>query len=438
MRFESKKHLRPLLMIGLALAACAAQACGADVVGMLQAHPEMALLAVAGEVTIVEVKQELDKITNQVKEHGEKALAEAKKGIDMSASVKTTVDELLVKQGELQAEVADLQQKAARQGADETPRLKSVGYQVIEAKGFQEKLDTLRQKRIGSMAIEVKAITSASNSAGQGVTPDYLAGVIVPPNRRLTIRDLMSPGRTASNLVRYLKETGFTNSAGPTAEGARKNESTITYALTDASVKKLTHFIKASSEILDDFPALQSQIDARLMYGLKLVEENQLLKGAGTGNNLNGIYTQATAYAAPIVISGATKIDTLRLMLLQAELAEYYADGIVIHPSEWAAIELLKDSTGQYLIGNPQGTLQPTLWGRAVIATQAMTADTALVGAFRMGSQIFDREDASIVIATENEDDFVNNLVTILAEERLASAVYRPEAFIKNANFDGA
>lgn len=53
-----------------------------------------------------------------------------------------------------------------------------------------------------------------------------------------------------------------------------------------------------------------------------------------------------------------------------------------------------------------------------------------LTGAFNLGAQIFDRQQAAIAVATENEDDFVRNLVTILCEERLALAVYRPEAFI--------
>lgn len=386
----------------------------------------------------IEIKKALDAVTDQVKEYAVEAKEKAQKGIDLSQSTKQTVDEMLVKQGELAAQMQELEQKSARRGAEqEFARQKSMGYQLIENEEFKKSVGQLNEGKGGKIAVGVKAITSASNSAGQGINPQYLPGVLTIPNRRLTVRDLVSPGRTNSNLVRYLKETGFTNAAAMVAEGTRKPESSLTYALTDASVKKMAHFIKASSEILEDFPALQSQIDGRLTYGLDLYEENQLLKGSGAGNNLNGVYTQASTYVAPIAIAGATRIDTLRLMLLQAELAEYPSDGIVLHPSDWASIELTKDSTGQYIIGNPQGTLSPTLWSRPVVATQAMTVDTALVGAFKLGAQIFDRSDAGIVISTENEDDFVNNLVTILIERRMAFAVYRPEAFVKNTNLDG-
>jgi HK97 family phage major capsid protein len=179
---------------------------------------------------------------------------------------------------------------------------------------------------------------------------------------------------------------------------------------------------------------LQSNIDYRLRYGLALVEEAQLLKGSGVGNNLNGIYTQATVFAAPIVVPAPTKIDTIRLMLLQAELALYPATGIVLHPADWAAIELTKDTTGGYIFANPQSLATPALWGRPVVATMSMTVDTALVGAFKLGAQVFDREDANVVVSTENQDDFIKNMVTIRAEERLGLAVYRPEAFIKNTN----
>lgn len=387
------------------------------------------ILCVDDPETII---KELKRIGDQVKDVGEKALSEAKKAGDMSAKTKETVDELLVKQGELQAELKEVQQKQSRlPGGGDAGGAKSVGEQLTESKEYAAYLEQSAGQKGSRFTMPVKAITSLANSAGAGVAPDRLAGVQTLPQRRLTVRDLITPGRTGSNLVQYLRETGFTNNAATTAEGTRKPQSDLTIDLKQAPVVKIPHFIKASTEILSDFPQLQSLIDAKLRYGLALVEEAQLLKGSGVGNNLNGIYTQATAYAAPIVIAGATRIDVLRLALLQAELAEYPSTGIVLNPIDWAAIELQKDDNGGYIFANPQSMSLPALWGRPVVPTQAMTLDQFLVGAFQLGAQVFDREQAQVTVATENEDDFVNNLVTILAEERLALAVYRPEAFIK-------
>jgi HK97 family phage major capsid protein len=235
-------------------------------------------------------------------------------------------------------------------------------------------------------------------------------------------------------VIIYPKETGFVNNAAVVAEGARKPESSITMVTVTETVKKIATFMKASTEILSDLPGLRSFIDYRLRYMLKFREEAQLLMGSGVGNNLNGIYTQATAFAAPAgAATATTSLDRLRIALLQAELAEFPSDGLVLNPIDLTNIELLKDNTGRYLIGDPQGTAPSTLWRRPVVATQAMGVGNFLAGAFRLGAQIFDREDAAVVIATENEDDFVNNLVTILIEERLAMAVYRPEAFVKGS-----
>jgi HK97 family phage major capsid protein len=295
-----------------------------------------------------------------------------------------------------------------------------------------------RLRKGQSIEIGVKAITSATGTAagnvGQAIAPDRRDTLLTLPDRRFTIRDLIAPGQTSAPVIIYPKETGFVNNAAVVPETTRKPESSITMVTVTETVKKIATFMKASTEILADLPGLRSFIDYRLRYMLKFREEAQLLMGSGVGNNLNGIYTQATAFAAPAGAAAATtSIDRLRVALLQAELAEFPSDGLVLHPTDWANIEMMKDGNGQYLIGNPQGTIAPTLWGRPVVATQAMGVGNFLAGAFRLGAQIFDREDAAVVIATENEDDFVNNLVTILIEERLALAVYRPEAFVKGA-----
>ncbi len=383
-------------------------------------------------VNTEEIKLELKKISDQVKEHGEKALSEASKARDLSAKSKEQIDELLVKQGELMARLADVEQKAARRaGGDDSAQFKSLGEQLTDDKEFKQYLERRSGERKSSFSMAVKAITSTPTSGGAGVAPDRQSDIMALPQRRLTVRDLISPGRTGSNLVQYIQETGFVNNAAATPEGVRKPESSIQFELKQAPVIKIPHFIKASTEILSDFPQLQSFVDVKLRYGLGMAEEKQLLNGSGGGNNLKGINTSATNYLAPIAIAGANRIDVLRLALLQAELAEYPSTGIVINPIDWAAIELLKDSTGAYIFSNPQAVSTPALWGRNVVATQAMVVDNFLCGAFQLGAQVFDRQQAQITIATENEDDFVNNLVTILAEERLALAVYRPEAFVK-------
>ena len=149
------------------------------------------------------------------------------------------------------------------------------------------------------------------------------------------------------------------------------------------------------------------------------------------GNNLNGINTQATAFVAPITIAGATNIDTLRLALLQSELALFPSTGIVLHPSNWAAIELTKETTGAYIFANPQSLAQPALWGRPVVTTQAMAVNNYLVGAFKLGAQIFDRLQSNVLVSSEHEDDFIRNMVSVLVEERLGLAVFRPSAFVK-------
>ena len=421
---------RALVFMALALTAGLAQALGVDVLAFLQAHPTSGLLAFAGEVDGAKIEAALAKITDQVREAGEKALAEAR---TLTNGQKERIDELLLKQGELIGQVTELEQKAARRaGADAVAQAyKSVGYRAVEDSNFKAATEKLANGAKGSARFETKALTTVSS--GASIVADRQPGVVMLPMRQMTVRDLITPGRTSSNSVSYMKQTGFTNNAAPVAEGQRKPESTLLMTLAKADVAKLAHFMKASTEILSDFPAMQSMIDGQLMYGLDFVEELQLLKGSGAPNNLNGIYTQATAYAAPFTVTGGTNIDTLRLALLQSELALLPATGIVLNPTNWAAIEMLKDSQGHYLIGNPQGTLSPTLRNRPVVSSLAMTINTFLTGAFRGGAQVFDREQSGVIIATENEDDFVNNLITALIEERLALAVYRPEAFIKGA-----
>ena len=157
----------------------------------------------------------------------------------------------------------------------------------------------------------------------------------------------------------------------------------------------------------------------------------QLLAGDGTGQNLLGLIPQATAYAfATYSVAGDTKIDRLRRAILQVRVAEYRASAIVLNPIDWADIQLAKDTTGRYIWSHPAVNNGSNLWGLPVVDTNAMAAGKFMTGAFNMAAQVFDREDAAVEVSTEHQDNVVKNMVTILAEERLALAVYRPESFV--------
>ncbi|WP_236761814.1 phage major capsid protein [Agrobacterium tumefaciens] len=379
-----------------------------------------------------QVKAKFDSALDAVKSIAEEALGKAKSGEELSSSVKEKADEALIKMNSLTEQMAELEQKMARGAKGGDDAQKSAG--ELFANDEKVKSFLAGDPSSGKVDVRMKATltsltTDSAGSVGDAIANTRLPGLLALPQRRLTVRDLLSQGQMDGNTLEYVKETGFVNNAAPVAEGSAKPSSDIKLDLVTTSAKVLAHWMKASKQVLSDISQLRSIIDQRLLYGLAYVEEAQLLNGDGTGQNLNGIIPQATAYAAPITLSSPTSIDMIRLMMLQAALAEYPATGAVMHPSDWAWIETLKDTTGRYIIGNPQGTINPTLWGLPVVATQAMTVDKVLVGAFKLGAQVFDRWDARVETGFVN-DDFTKNLVTILAEERLALAVYRPEAFI--------
>ncbi|MGX7896886.1 phage major capsid protein [Tsuneonella sp. HG222] len=377
-----------------------------------------------------ETKAAFDRSLDAVKAIAENALGKAEAGEALTNTAKEKADEALTALGEAKARMDDIEQKLARDnGRGEDGQ--TAGERFINDERFKAFAGEARPR--GRIVVDVKDIssltTNADGSVGTLVQPQRVSAVELP-QRRMTIRALLAPGRTNSNTIEYDQETGFTNAAAPVAEGSAKPQSSIQWEEATASVRTIAHWMRANVQILQDAPALQSIIDQRLRYGLAYVEETELLTGDGTGQHLSGLITNATSYAAPGSLVADSMIDDIRYGILQVALAEYPANGIVLNPIDWAFIETMKDDQGRYLIGNPQGTTQPRLWGLPVVATQAMTVDKFLVGAFDLAAQIFDRQDATVEVSTEDQDNFIKNKVTIRAEERLALAVYRPEALV--------
>ena len=383
---------------------------------------------------IKEINGALKDVGDNLKAFAEKAEKQTSRHVALGEETKASVDKLLTEQGELQARLRAAEQTiAALDGGDLTGKEKqTLGQwfaQQDEVKGYQGGKLVLNAAKIGD------AVVSDRTGSDNIVAPQRLAGIYGPQGRQLRVRDLLSWGTTTSNSIEYVRESSHTFNAASVGENPTnaKPKSKLEFASASAPVATIAHWVPASKQVLADVAQMAAYIDGRLRYGLDLAEEEQLLKGTGVGLDIDGIFSQATNYAKPsgAVVSDETAIDVLRLALLQAELAEYTADGMVLSPTAWANIELTKDGSKGYIFANPQAVNQQVLWGRSVVSSNSMEDGEFLVGNFAAGAMGWDRQLTSVGIAEQHEDFFVRNMVAILAEKRIALTVFRPDAFVK-------
>jgi HK97 family phage major capsid protein len=372
-----------------------------------------------------QTKTALDAIQSSLKEANERTQHELKNQGSMNESTKKSVDELMIKLNETTAELKAVELKLSEQKTAQQAYVKTYGEQFVQSEGFKSFVSRGAQDNV---KVSLKAITVAN--AGGMAARTTEAEVVGMPRRALTIRDLLTVVPLGTSTVEYTKQSVRTNNAAPVAEGASKPYSIYEYLPQTIVAKALAHLAKVTRQAMDDAPRLQAEINGEMTYGLKLLEEAQILYGSGTGENLHGIIPQATAYLAPITIAGATNIDVLRLAALQAAIGNYPADGIALSMADWAKIELTKETSGAYIFANPQGIATPSMWGLPVVASSAMTTGQFLVGSFKFGATLYDRMAIEVMIANQNADDFEKNLLTLRVEERLALAVKRPASFI--------
>ncbi|WP_182374910.1 phage major capsid protein [Pseudomonas putida] len=392
-----------------------------------------------------EVKELKDSLELQLKngfsglqEKYDAAIGEIEKGNQVAKDLKSQIEN---QKGEIERiidQVQDLEQKGVK--------LRNQG---PEKKGFidfvkgNDAYKALNQKSQNSAEFDVTKSDMASmtemkvTSAGL-VVPQYDPIIQDLPRQNLVIRDLIPSTPVTGKDFTYFVEKLHTRGAGMVNEGEAKPSSDVTFEEVTDTVKKIAVWMPVTDEALDDVPQLYAYIQELLRYDLKLKEEGQILKGDGTGKNLNGIMTQATTFNPALGKSSDTAIDTVRRAIYQVgKQSKRSADAVVMTDLDWMNIELQKDGENRYLFANLQGLSTPILWGRPIVASDSMdegdgstTGGEFLVGSFSQGARIYDRMAYTVKVGMIN-DDFIKNQRVVLVEERLGLAVRRKYAFVK-------
>lgn len=399
-----------------------------------------------------EIQAAVDGIKEQtiaaLNKHKEEAKEEANKRYEDLKAAGVDTQELKAQHEKMLKRIDNFEAEWTRKATEVKMQVKSLGEIVTEDDGLKA---FAKRWHKGGVVIPVSDGTffpcelqskttitsSAVGSSTPGIlVPDRLPGIITPGVRRLRVRDLVTRIPTESSAIEWLKENAFTNAASPVAETISKPESALTFTIDNIPIRTIAAWLPAAKQILADFKLLGAYINTRLMNGLMDVEDYELVAGDGTGQHISGMIPEATAYDTARNVTGDTKLDTLNHAISQMEGVLQEADGIIINPRDWRTIQLLKTNEGSvanngaYLMGGPQGTISPVVWGLPVALTTAMTTGKFLVGSFKRHCYLFDRMSAQIDISTEHSDYFVRNMVAIRAEERIGFAVTRTDAII--------
>ncbi len=373
------------------------------------------------------IKNQLDEFNTAIDSKIEKSNHEVVETVVLKANdiVKNEVTEMATKLNErLDAiEVANKKQFSAK---------KRMTFKGALSEAFENgAIEKLSKGHSRSAAFEIKAdMTTGADFTGSVIAADRVPGYKFDPTRPQHIRELLAQGSTTSDVVRYVKESGYSNGADITAEGATFAQSDFDMTATDANVKKIGTYFRISEEMLADTAQLTSYLSSRAPEKLLDVEDAHVLGG----NDLGGIENSATVFAAGSLadaVDNANEFDVIVASLNQLALANYNADTILLNPTDFHKILLLKDTQNNYLKDQVYSGLQPVFMGVKVVLNSAISAGNFLIGNFGVGTQLWVRDGINVEFFKEDGTNVRDGFVTVRVSERIALTNYLPNAFVK-------
>jgi HK97 family phage major capsid protein len=348
------------------------------------------------------------------------------------------------------------QQDAANDGGDGR-QWRSVARRFLESEEYKEAKRNPKgvsgQVQVDSFHSQpdIRALIGSATPAASALFPQVFPNIYRAAEKPLVMRDVLLNLQTQSDSLTIMTESGFTNAAAPVAEptvvggagltGGVKPESALTFTETTFPVRWIGHWIPITRQLIQDTAFMEGYINGRLIDGLKRAEDAQFISGDGVAPNLTGILTtsgiqvlDATYFTGAPVKDAATANENANR--IRRAITKIMTTGdatptfIVANPADVEDWDTVTDAQRNYLFGGPARSSTAQLWGTQVVQSQGITAKTALVGDGTMAA-VVDRQDAVIYTTDSHSDYFIRNILTVLAEERVALPVFRPVAFAK-------
>jgi hypothetical protein len=281
-----------------------------------------------------------------------------------------------------------------------------------------------------SVNIEVKSAVTMSvdgfvDASTMPTLQAQFSGIITSVRTPMDVYlGVVSTGATSGNMVTWVEETDQQGTPVYISEGSAKTKLSSVWAEKFAPVKKVGVYGKVTTEMMADLPQLVAYIQNSLVKRLEAEVLDGLFNGNGSGANITGVYTYATAFDAGSLAGTVTTpnaYDVIEAVATQVLIAHGTPNAIYVHPTTIASMHLSKSTYGEYVLPPFQTVDGTTVAGMKVIPT-TFVEEGKFVGGDMSVVNVAIREAATIQIGLDG-NDFTNNLKTILVEKRLAQFV---------------
>lgn len=372
------------------------------------------------------LKEKLASLMKEAKEFAEKMDTAKAEDVQKLAEYKSNIEAL---QAEIKADEAKadlLKMIGTKNNGDpaEKKPARTLGDHFVEA---VKAANVGKRFDVTAPAFKAASDPMTTPVGAVGFATTYDRRVVEGARTPLVIRDLFGAEQISGSTLVYLVEGALQGAPAVTAEGNEKPQ--IHFAdptPKTVSLAKVACHIKESDEYIEDYPFLASAINGRLLYELELVEQGKLVTDLLATSGI-----QTGTYAATGTATDIADAILQAAMDVQAQTG-FAADAIAMNPADWYTLRVGKDGDERYYGGGYFGDQTiPNLWGIPVCVSASITSGTIVVGAFKTCGSVVTHGGVSVEAVNTNEDDFVKNLMTIRAEERLALAVRRPAGFKK-------
>lgn len=301
---------------------------------------------------------------------------------------------------------------------------KSLGQAAADALDDEPAIHTDAGKRLtfnSKMAAGLISRKSVAASGAAVVAQEFSPNPITLGKPATGLLDVLPSKSHTSPQYAYMRQSTRTNNAAVVASGAVKPTSVYSVTRIEQSLSVIAHLSEGIDRYwIEDNSFLQGFISNELQYGLNKAVEAKVLADI---NGTSGIVTQA--YATSVQA-------TLRKAMTALELTGYVAESIVMHPTDFEAIELLLSTTNAVEhMGLPYDPATRRLYGLPIATTIAQAVGTAHV--LGRGAVTVDHDSTGVQLIwseTSNADDFSKNLMRARLEGRFGTTVALPGAVV--------